>query len=120
MIHSNLTEALNVSKKKRIINREGDEYVCSFGYRWGIDEPDPYETPQNIKREIHFSPTSDEIEQYNFIEGLKTLFDKHPNTKITMFYTTGLAIQTGDETLPLESLSRGCLDTVYKYATINE
>lgn len=26
---------------KRKIWREGDEYVCSIGYRWNINEPEP-------------------------------------------------------------------------------
>lgn len=27
---------------KRKIWREGDENVCSLGFRWGVDEPDPH------------------------------------------------------------------------------
>lgn len=27
---------------KRKIWREGDENVCSLGYRWDLDEPDPH------------------------------------------------------------------------------
>jgi len=27
---------------KRKIWREGDENVCTLGFRWGVDEPDPH------------------------------------------------------------------------------